>query len=246
MLYDIVILIIIAIFIIVGARRGAAKTLLSAVALLLSVVLSVFASKFLAELIFDGFIRGYIEGIITTVVEGTGIGDTVAAASEVVSALPGVFISVLSFFGMGIEALEGVCADAFATEGADATQTILSTIEPAITGLITVIIGIILFIILFFISQKIASVMAKAFELPLVRVANYLAGGILGMLQGVLVVTIIIFIFKLLLPIFSNEWTFLSQEYMEGSYIFSLIYSGKLLSTLQEFIYGISQLINVN
>ncbi len=240
MLYDIIILCIIAVFIIIGASRGAAKTLLSALALFASVVLAVFLSKLLSGFIFDSFIRGYIEGMVINVVEGTGLGNTVEAASELVSSLPAVFVSVMTFFGMSSETMEKMCADSFATDGAGATDTIVNSLKPAITGVVSVILGIILFLILSFLLQKLARVIAKAFELPLVRVANYLAGGVLGMIQGVLVVTIIIFVFKLLLPIFSNEWTFLSQEYMEGSYIFSLIYNGELLSTLQSLTYGIS------
>lgn len=242
MIYDLVILVILIVFLIRGIRRGAAKTLLSALALVSSAVLSIAFSGFLSQFIFDLFIRTSLESKITQVLVSSAVNSVAQTASDVVAAIPAFVISAMAFFGLPQNNFEVFCAQAVSEKGELAAGSITEAVEPAITGVISTILCIILFIVLSLLLSKLAKVISKVFRLPLIRVVDSIFGAVLGLCEGFITVTLILMLFNLLLPLFPAQWTFLSQEYIDTSYVFRAIYNGEIISWVQQFTYSAHKL----
>lgn len=245
MIYDLILLIILIVFVVAGIRRGAAKTLLSLVALVASAVLSVALSRFLSQLIFDLFIRGALEDSINSVLANAVVGDVAQTAADIISALPAFILSAMTYFGMPEASFESFCAQSIAEKGEAASTAITDAVMPTVTGAISAVVGIILFIVLTVVLSKVAGIIAKVFRLPVIRIADSLLGGVLGLAEGVLTVFVAVVLLKMFIPLFSGNWTFLSAEYIESSYVFSAFYSGKLTDWIQQFTYNADKIVTL-
>lgn len=245
MLYDLVILVILAVFVIGGVRRGAAKTLLSAVALIASAVLSVLLSRYISQFIFDAFIRASLEGKITEVLVNSAVNPVAQTATDIISAIPGFIVSAMVFFGIPQNSFQTFCEQAVTEKGELAATSITDAVMPVFTGVISTILCIVLFILLTIVLSKLAKLVSKVFRLPLIRVADSLLGGVLGLCEGLVTVTLILILLNLLLPLFPAQWTFLSQEYTDTSFVFRAINSGEIVTFVQQFTYRAEELINL-
>lgn len=244
MVYDILFLGVVVFFAVIGFRRGAAKTLLSILSLIVAAVASMLLSRMFSQFIFDAFIRQSIIDNINTAISDSVIGDAATSAAAVVAALPRFALSAMSYFGAFDGSFENYCADVLTLSDADPAATITEAVMPSITGAISTILGIILFVVLLFLLRKLSNLIAKIFKLPLLRTVNSFVGGIIGILEGVAAVCVLAALVKLILPLFSADFASAGEQYIENSYIFSLIYSGKLTSWIQLFVYNVGKLMN--
>ncbi|MBQ2943478.1 MAG: CvpA family protein [Ruminococcus sp.] len=239
MIFDLVFLAILIVFLIYGIRKGAAKTLLSLVALVLAAVLSIVLSRCISQWISDFFIRGWLVNRISSVIEATALEPVANTVSEIVSSVPQVIISVLAFKGMSSVGFETSCTEALSDEAYPAEQSIADLIMPAITGVIGAVLGIILFIVLTILLSGLAKALSKVFRLPLIRVLDSLFGAVLGIAEGILLVTVILVLLNLLIPMLPIS----VSEYINTSYVFEGFNSGELLNLIQQYIYPVKELV---
>lgn len=94
---------------------------------------------------------------------------------------------------------------------------------------IKIIIFIITFILLMFVVKFLSSVITKTFKLvPLVGPLNTFLGGLLGFIQGAIIVFITALIIKVLISLTNNEIMLFNTPTIEETYIFKYIYNIKL------------------
>ena len=238
MIYDIILVVLILLSTFIGIRRGAAKTLLSLAAIALSAILAVAFAKALSGIIFESFVRVPLEKEVSKAIANFTFDPSKSGNFE--NPLSAMFLGGMAYFGISYENMQQTCTELIDTKGSDAAGEIVSLYKPVVTGFISVILTIILFIILVIILTLLAKVVAKAFKLPLVNFANTLAGGVLGLVRGVVTVVALAILLNLLAPVIPSDTFFFGSESVSRSSIFAFIYNGGLTAAVQSFVYSFS------
>lgn len=235
MIYDILSLIIIVVFAIIGIKNGAAKVICRLLAVISAFLLSVFLSHFLAELVYNIFIKQTIVDNITGIINNSSLSTASEKANELLSSLPMALSNSLSYFGV----TEGTLSEMFDTT---AVSNIESLIKTPIVGIISIILFIVLFVLLLFLLKKVFRGISKIFRLPLIRVIDSILGFALGVTEGVLVVCLLAFLVKLIIPLTGGDVYLLNETAVADSRLFSFIYFGGLSSLVQGLIYSFSNI----
>lgn len=233
MIYDIISLIIIVVFAIIGAKTGAAKVFFRILSYVAAFMVSVFLSHFLAELVYNTFIRQTITDNIADVVNNSSLATASEKASEFLAALPSFFSNSISYFGVSDDSLSAMFTDS-------AVSGIESVVMTPVVGVISLILFVILFVVLLFLFKRLFGGIAKIFRLPLINIADTIVGLVLGVLEGILAVYLLALLIKLVIPLTGGDVLILNETYVADSQFFSLFYFGELSSLVQGFIYSIS------
>ena len=234
MILDIITLIIIIIFMIIGLKKGAAKIFGSFFSVLISFAASVVLSHLLASIIYSTFIQAAIIKNINSVANDVGLVTASQKASELFSAFPAFVSNILAYFNVN----EGVIADLFNTSA-------INNIESAFMAPVVAVISLILFLILFgfilFITKKLINLIVKIFRLPVIRILDSIVGMCIGVVEGALIIYILAMLISIIIPFTSGELYILNEKYINDSYVFSLIYNGNIVSDIQNFVFSISR-----
>ncbi len=188
MISGIIILLLVVLLIIHGARRGIAVTLLNLAALAAAVLAAKFLSAVLAQAIYDGAIKPSvtqnIHNMITQGGEQYASQNSLDALPGVIRGLLGLFVSV---FGLDLSHTQGRISSSTVQ-----TDKIVSSIEKPIGELAVFVISLILLIVLFIafliVFKLLARVALRTFDLPVVRQVNMILGGFIGAVEGIVLV----------------------------------------------------------
>lgn len=235
MIYDIVSLIIIIVFVIIGVKSGAAKAICRLLSLVFSFILAVFLSHFLAELVYNTFIKQTIIDNISSVVNDSALSTAAEKAQGIMDSLPLVLSNSLSYFGVSSASLTSMLTSS-------QVNSIESVIMTPIVGVISIVFFIILFVLLLFVLKRVFRGISKIFRLPLIRVIDSAFGFVLGILEGVLAVSVLAFALKLVIPLTGGDLFILNEAAVADSMFFSLLYFGGLSSLVQGFIFSFSNI----
>lgn len=236
MLYDIILIGIVLLSVFTGIKNGAAKTLLSLIAIAAAGVLAFVLSKPLAELIFESFLRSSLEADVSGAIASSQSGTAVGFENP----LAKIFLGAMAYFGNTQQEMDASCNELISQQGSGAASSIVNLYKPVVTGVISVILTVILFILLFIVLRLVAKLVAKVFRLPFVRFADSLAGGVLGLLRGFAIVLALVLLIKLLSPVLSDNVNILSPDVIEKSSVFSFVFNGGFTDSIQQFIYSLS------
>lgn len=235
MILDIISLIIIVIFAIIGVKTGAAKVVCRLLSVVCSLLLAVFLSHFLAELVYNAFIKQTIIDNISKVMNDTALTTTADKATELLATFPAVFTNSLSYFGVTEAKVTSMFDDS-------AVSSIEELIMTPVVGVISIIFFVILFVLLLFLLKKVFGGISKIFRLPLIRVVDSVIGFVLGLVEGALAVYLLALVLKLIIPLIGGDLFILNEAYVSDSIFFSLFYFGGLSSLVQGFIYSFSNI----
>lgn len=233
MIYDIVSLIVIVVFAIIGAKKGAAKVFFNLLSYVAAFVASVLLSHFLAEIVYNAFLKQTITDNITSVINDASVTTASEKAAEFLSTLPAFFANAFSYFGTSADSFTAMFTDS-------AVSGIEAVVMTPIVGIISLILFIILFAVLLFVFKKLFGAIAKLFRLPLINVADTIVGLVFGILEGILAVYIMAFLIRLIIPLTGGDVLFFNETYVADSVFFSLFYFGGLSTVVQGFVYSIS------
>jgi len=238
MIYDVILIAFIALSVFFGIRKGAAKTLLSLIAIILALIIAILLSKPLSDFTFETFFRQSLEKKVSD-----SITDYEAQleekAAEFEAPVSDMYLKAMEYFGSSDENIENKCEELISIDGQKAAPKIVDLFKPVITGFIAVIIAILLFIVLAIVLNFLAKPLSIVFRLPFINLADRAAGGIIGFLRGVSTISTLAFILNLLAPFIPADTFFFGSESVSRSYIFSFIYNGGLSDIIQSFIYNI-------
>ena len=223
MVVDLIVLSIILIFVIIGIKRGIAKTLLSLAGVILCAISAYYLSELLAQSFYDAFLKQTIITNIENMIEQNGLEYAVQNPFE---AMPQWILTILTF----ILTLFGATIDEFEKNIAfskNLSLTIAQNIEKTLSGLIIsifmIILTILLFIVLFYFVKKIIKLTLNVFEIPVIKQINKLLGGLLGAIEGIVVVWFAINIFYAIMTFTSPE--IIQSEAIKGE-VFKLLCIG--------------------
>lgn len=232
LLLDGIVLLIILICFGVGWKRGAAITLLNFVALVAAFTAAVLLSPFLSNTIYETFFKsGLTEQISQTI--GNSIGEgaetIITNIAAVIPSFAAVFLNSSSF---DTETITSIVENGNQESINSAASTVESLISPAFTALIGIILMIILFFVLLAVFRFIARLLSKLFEIPVLSLVNRIFGGVIGIAEGAIIVMLIVSVIKMALPLAGESVPFLTQEVIDGSFLFKAFYSGDIINNI--------------
>ena len=188
MISGIIIILFIAMFLFIGIRRGAAVTLLNLIALAAAAFVACLLAGVIAQAIYNGSIKPTVTKNIQSFITQGG---NQYAAENSLKALPDSIQSILGFF-LGMFGLSLQDAQGRLTLSGAQTTEIVNTIEKPVGELavfaIAILLTVVLFIVLLIIFKLIARLIGKVFNLPVIRHVDMALGGILGFVEGVVLV----------------------------------------------------------
>lgn len=195
MIADIIILSIVVLFMIIGFKRGIAKTLLNLAGLVITAISAYYLSTFLSQLIYDTFFKQNIISNLEQIIEQEGIEYAILNCFDAVPQWITVLVSfIVGVFGISIDEFEKNM-----TFSKDLSLTLAQNIEQTLGSVIVTVFGIILiiviFILLFILVKKIIMLTLKVFNIPVIKQVNKILGGVLGAVEGIVLVWFAINVF---------------------------------------------------
>ena len=185
MISDIIIIATIVLFIIIGVKRGIAKTLLNLAGLIFTAIAAYYLSSFLAQLVYDSFLKQTIISNLEQIIEQKGaeyaVMNSFEAVPKWITAITTLFIGL---FGVSLEEFQDNMKFS-----KDISLSLAQNIEATLSSVVTTVLGIILIIVLFIIIlilvKKIIKLALVIFEIPVIKQINKLLGGLLGAVEGI-------------------------------------------------------------
>lgn len=187
MVSTIILLLLIVLCTFIGARRGAARMLLSLAAAVVNVVLSNMLAQALAQMIYRNFIQATVLRNIEQFIAENG---ERFASENSLRALPdgleGIIGAVTRLFGVTPADLQGRIV-ASTAHSEQAVRTIEAPLGALATAVLSVLLMLVFLIIFGVILRVIAGKLALVFELPVIGSVNRVLGCLLGAAEGLLV-----------------------------------------------------------
>lgn len=209
------------------AWRCSKKGFVKAAVLFFGFVIAAIAARLISVPLSEGIYNGLIKDSVAASINET-IGETAGNIGEsigsAVDALPGVIRNAAGFF-LGGESAESIVSESISEKGLTLAQSIESDIvAPAVTALLQTVLFLVLFFILSFLIKRFAFIGGLFNKIPLVGKVNMFLGGILGTLEGIIIVFLAaVFIYFALLIVGGNFPV--SAEDIDNSYLFKFFYN---------------------
>lgn len=229
MVYDIIILALFILFIIFGIRRGAARTLAGLLMSFFAYTGATFIGKWLSVLIFQNILRPTIYDTVVTNVSDF-------STQTMNNAVSNLDLNSYDVLGIGLEDsvkswVGNQMADPIESVSANAGETAETVLEPIITGIIAFFITIFLFILFYILLRKFVMPMVlKVFRIPVIKQINAVLGGVIGAVEALLLVCMIAYLLKLIVPQISTDFYLLQESTINSSYVFSKLYESNIFT----------------
>lgn len=241
-LVSIIYLVIIALSVFLGIKRGLFKTLTSLIKDILSFVLSVFLAKPVTMLLVNSNIGSKLSlKFETLLIEKNPIFETIITESNK-DKLIELTLQQLNLPIKIVELFAKLLSNSIDLESVSEV-TIASSIAPTITYYIFLVISFILIFIIVRLLVRLLNRLFKSFEqIPLIKVVNKLCGGLLGVVIGFLLVCLIsyglTFVIPLDLPI--SNWLINNMKLNEETFTISkYLYNENILLIIISYIQGL-------
>ena len=208
--YDMVAVTILIVVGFVCAKKGFARGVLDFLAYILSLVGAYVLSKVGALFIYEVMIKknmvSMMEKALNSVEESAGL-------DSVLEQLPDFLNKLMEFAGTKLQTDdllgETIAAAASAIEA--------QVIGPAVVLFIQIILMLVSFGVLFFFAKRLARMIAKLFDLPLIGTMNHMAGFILGILEGLIVLYVLTMALKLVVAVTGGFPPYLTREVLDST-----------------------------
>lgn len=221
--FDIGLLLIFILFIILGAYRGAVRTILGIAAFILAGFLAVRIGVYLAPEIYDRFFAESISQTVQANLPSTSAGmSATQQAQAALNALPEPIRNLAVAAGVDLNAIQAQLAS-YQYSSADIAQNIEgSIIAPIVTTVFKIFVTIASFVLLYIILRLLICLIDRFFNLPVLSTVNRVVGGLLGAVRGLLAVAILGFVIVITVGMFCEADSTVSQA-VAGSKLLGII-----------------------
>ena len=231
MIYDIILVLIFAFFVIWGIRRGIAATLVSLGLNFVSYFISASLGKWISGIIYTSIIQPTINQSI----EASIYNFSNNAFDDALNTLPDWLTGVLNISGADITELFQGPIDGIKDT---AVQSVEEIVRPIVIGILSFFITILLFFFIVFLLRKLLmKPILSIFKLPVLKQINSIFGGVAGAVEAFLLVSMIAYLLSLLVPYISTDVAILKESTINSSFIFKYFYSGNIFSMLTSWIH---------
>ena len=202
---DLIFIVLAVVMIILGAKKGLIKALLDGLSTIASGIIAYILATPVAKVIYDAFVRGvvkseFLKGLNDS---GTDFGSISEKVNALVNELPEGALAIASKFGFDVNGAISNVVSSAPDSNESLVETLMTNIGDniflKITEAVTMFaLFIIVSIALTFVIRLLNKVVKK---LPVIKQANKLAGGLLGLVKAV----VIIFVVSTVLVFVQNE-----------------------------------------
>ena len=207
---DWMILLVIVIYVIAGFRKGFIATIASALGTLAALVVALFAASTLKEPVgamFAPFLTGSVNRHVPQLQEYSG------SVNDLWNSISGYLQVILNDHGISPETLES---------SEDPAGTLLDAIVRSVgESMAYIVIFFIAIIVLRIAIHLVVGMLDLIASLPVIHSFNALLGGLVGLITGVLLCTIVLWAIKLVVPSAYSDAGILSPAVMSESAIAS-------------------------
>lgn len=197
---DAIIVIIVAVTVILGYRKGFIRTIIQLTGCIVAFVLALSLSKTVSAMVYDGFLRDGLHDKIETVWSETvsnGAAQTLTEQTEsVLEALP-VFVQT----ALDAETITQKIRDSIGnseTATAVADGLVDELIRPVMVAVVRFIAFLILFLILMLVIRLLAKLLKPITKMPLIRQTDGLLGAAVGLVKGFLFALVAVTVMELI------------------------------------------------
>ena len=233
MIYDIILIGIVLLFIVIGAVRGLAKTVIGLGVMFVSWLAASWLGKLIATWLYAGVFGPKVTTSVSQAADKISSG-AVQTVDEVTAQFPGWLKGALSMSGKALPTDASQLTADFSQTAAD---TVNSVVQPIIIGAISILLTIVLFIVIRLVLRVLVmKPLLGVFKLPVINAFNRVLGGLLGAAEGVVLVWVLAYLLRLLLPHIASQTTILNESTIYNSFIFYHFYSGNIFTYLASWI----------
>lgn len=190
MIADIIIASVILLFTFIGIKRGIAVTVFNILGIIVSAVATYYLSGMISDFIYDTFIQESVTENLQQIISLNGEKyATVNCLESLPDWIKGFVSGIYDMFDVQVYS----AGSAAVTNGVNFIEGI---VKKAVTDVFDIIAFFILGIIIFLIIKIAIRYLLKLFKLPLINDLNKFLGGILGVLEGIVLMFIVVNIFS--------------------------------------------------
>lgn len=220
---DLTILGVLALCVVMGARKGLFRSLMGLVAVIAALAVAVWASNIAADFVIDRMLRPATQAAIEErvdqmLLEETAVSSQLEEMEEVVDAIPNDFIreqaqSLLGTLGLSAEAAERSTREALLEGAGQIVDTVLDTV---VRGVLRSALCFALFLLVSLVLRLAVRALDITFHLPVLKQANWLGGLLLGAAKGLVLVCLGVWLLGSL-----GLWV--TEETIEGSHLLKIV-----------------------
>ncbi len=235
--YDLILAAVILLCAFQAARRGFVHTLVRFIGLFASVALAAALHKTAAQNVYGAFLRQPIWDMIQkTLAEAA---NPESLAESVVSAIASLPAFVSSAIDLDVEKLAQWMQSA---AGLPVDELTTSLVDTVVGPIILSLLQVILFLLIFALASAFVRMLAGLFtginKIPVVGQLNWMLGGILGVLQGILIVYVACVFLQLALLLSGDSLPLISRADIEATVLLKYFFteSTRVQQAVQEAI----------
>lgn len=214
----VILIFLLAVFI--GYRRGFIKAIIRLVGCILALVVALCVSKPLAGGVFDLFLADQIEQTVSSHIQQTDEQAVKDALTGILEQLPQPVVNALESVGLGTpEEITRQVEEALGGPAEEVSGRIITAVvRPVAVSLLSALLFILLFIVCMILVGILASVINKAFQIPVLRQVNGVLGAVVGVFQGILLIFVGVAVITLLSQVSSSD-SAISRQVVEDTFI---------------------------
>lgn len=226
MIYDVILILIVIIFVVVNAHRGAARALAGIATSILAYFGATALGAFLSEVVYNWLLKPAITKAVADAV--TNVSNNTAGSA--VDKLPDWLTKMLNLSG---EDLTKLFSEPLNSVSDSVTNAVENAVKPIAVSILGFFITIILFLLFLFIIRKLLiKPLLGVFEFPVIRTVNRFFGALLGLVEAFLTVSLLAYLLRLIIPYVGSSTGFFSESTIYNSFIFYHFYNGNIFSAI--------------
>lgn len=222
MILDALVIIVIAVFVIIGFLKGAVKSVVSAVGTFAASAFSLFLSNPIAQYIYRTAIKSSLTEKFEEAIKTSQAGVSGNLVERTLDTLPDFVKDSMFNFGISTKELSGAIS-----KGAEAIETLLA---PIVISFISVIVACVLFTVILVIIKIISKIVCSAIDSSVLSFPNKFLGALIGLVEGFVIVFIAMFILRLCIPHMEEVPEIISDYSISKTTVFEGIYDSDILT----------------
>lgn len=227
---DIILVLLLAIFLYDGFKRGAVKSFIDIVGYVVVLTLTSWLAGIVADAIFTTFVWPHVLNEINQALQSSAGSDPASQVTTLLNSLPSFVSNTLKFYGVTQEYL----ISAAQSSSNNIAEDIMKSISPVFINLIKTVAFSTLLVVLTSIFKVFSRTLNRIFNLPILKQINKLLGLVCGALKCVIIIFITCYIIQIVIPMMSNTPEILSQSSIDSTIIFKNIYYNNPLNSIIE------------
>jgi uncharacterized membrane protein required for colicin V production len=214
-LWDVLAVVIFALFAFVSAERGLVRTLISFGGYIIAALLADLLSPMLAGALYDGVVKDAIRLVILSRV-GNLAQD---ATADVSSAIPeGLARLMESDSATSLSSVLGAEAGGIVDELIDAA------LRDPVLSILSSVCFLLVFTVVLLLTRHLSRLFRGMYRVPLLGTADTVLGGVAGIFEGAVVLVVASLVLRVLIGV-SGGWVWVNDSVMEGTYIWRIFWN---------------------